>query len=97
MTIPISVELDIPHFKESHRLYITLGMNGSEIHKASKIKGNHVINIEHFPLLPNSRNTLTINVAGFQKDWNEDPFDKPILHSLERFHIPSIFQDKLSL
>jgi len=76
MTIPISVELDIPHFKESHRLYITLGMNGSEIHKASKIKGNHVINIEHFPLLPNSRNTLTINVSGFQKDWNEDPFDK---------------------
>ena len=30
-------------------------------------------------------------------DLNEDPFVKPILHSLERFHIPSIFQDKLSL
>ena len=69
MTIPIAVELDIPNFKESHRLNISFAMNNTEIHTASQINGNNIIEIDDVDLLPNSRNTFTMQVSGFQKDY----------------------------
>ena len=76
MTIPISVELDIPHFKESQLLSLSFAMNNREIHKASKIHGNHIIKIDDVALLPNSRNTFTMKVSDFQNDYYQDPFHK---------------------
>jgi len=69
MTIPIGVELDITHFRHSDRLTITFAMNGSEIHEVSQIQGNQTIQIDDVKLLPNSRNTFTMQVSGFRPDY----------------------------
>ena len=72
MTIPIGVELDITHFRHSDRLTITFAMNGSEIHEVSQIQGNQTIQIDDVKLLPNSRNTFTMQLSGFRPDTDTD-------------------------